>query len=65
MDSRKIKLLLYILRPPFVDVFVKTPLQWMADKTWLSRAPVISSMVQYGLDLLVTTTDYYSYTSGS
>jgi hypothetical protein len=65
MEARKAKLLLYFLRPPFVDSFVKTPLNWMAQKTGLSKAPLISSLFEYGLDLLATTTDYYTYTAGS
>lgn len=65
VDARKALLLLYLLRPPFVDSSVKTPLQWLVDRTGLSRAPLISSLVEYGLDLLTTTTDYYTYYAGS
>ena len=64
MEARKAKLLLYFLRPPFVDSFVKNPLNW-AQKTGLLKAPLISSLIEYGLDLLATTTDYYTYTAGS
>lgn len=65
MHARRVKLALYLLRPPFVDLFLKEPFVWVANKTGASKAPLLSSLIEYGLDLLATTTDYYTYTAGS
>jgi hypothetical protein len=63
LGRRKGLLLLYLIRPPAMDVLLK-PLIAVLRRI-LGRVPLVGSVASLLLDLLVSLEHYYSYTSGS
>jgi hypothetical protein len=63
LGRRKGLLMLYLIRPPAMDVLLK-PLIALLRRI-LSRVPLVGSVANLLLDILVSLEHYYSYTSGS
>ena len=63
LGRRKGLLMLYLIRPPAMDILLK-PLIALLRRI-LSRVPLVGSVANLLLDILVSLEHYYSYTSGS
>jgi hypothetical protein len=63
LSRRKGLLLLYLLRPPAMDAFLK-PLVALLRRV-VGRVPLVGSVANLLLDLLVSLEHYYSYSAGS
>lgn len=63
LSRRKGLLLLYLLRPPAMDAFLK-PLVAILRRI-IGRIPLVGSVANLLLDILVSLEHYYSYSAGS
>ncbi|KAJ9517478.1 hypothetical protein QJQ45_024956 [Haematococcus lacustris] len=61
LAERRRRLLLYLVRPPFVDAFVRKPTAAVQLRT--ARVPLVGTLTSYLAGLLDTVTTYYSYTA--
>eukprot|EP00798_Chlamydomonas_sp_ICE-L_P023373 gene23373-30632_t len=63
LEDRKRKMLLYLLRSPFLDSAVMRTLDTLRVKT--ARLPLLGSLIEYATEMTGTFTAYYTYTAGS
>lgn len=61
--SMRIATYLHMPRSPCLDLLIKGPLEKMAARA--EHVPLLGSVMDYGVGLLSTFTEYYTYTSGS